>query len=139
MSTCGRAHRANIQLLREPLDHLFWVGTESDYIGHTPLHVITSAVRPRIHATRSPSMRCSGAPLFAFVSIAHSTTCAAMQGRAPVGRARSAGLYWPERSDLDDYHAAVDEGFAATVPTSSLNEIGEESEEGVVGEERGDE
>jgi len=56
-----------------------------------------------------------------------------------VGRARSAGLYWPERSDLDDYHAAVDEGFAATVPTSSLNGIGEESEEGVVGEERGDE
>ena len=89
--------------------------------------------------------------LFTFLAIANSTTRAATQGRAPVGKNRKGGVALAGDDDLGEpvgHHAAGRGGLAA-VPggrrccrggRDALDEMGEAGEEDIaVGEERDDE
>jgi hypothetical protein len=126
-------------------------------------YLIMSAVGNHTHATCNPLTKYSGARkgtvvlggLFTFIAIAYSTTRAATQGRALVGKDKKSGIALageddlganamittqPSKKDTPRYQALVAAVEAGAIPASALNEMDEdEDEDAVVGEERDDE
>jgi len=126
-------------------------------------YLIMSAVGNHTHATCNPLTKYAGARtgtvvlggLFTFVAIAYSTTRAATQGRALVGRNKKGGIALagdddlgaspmvttqPSKKDTPRYQALVAAVDAGAIPASALNEMDDDDEEdAVLGEERDDE
>jgi hypothetical protein len=123
-----------------------------------------SAVGNHTHATCNPITKYAGARsgtvvlggLFTFIAIAYSTTRAATQGRALVGKDKKSGVALageddlgganplvttqPSKKDTPRYQALLAAVEAGAIPASALNEMEDEDDEDhIVGEERDDE
>lgn len=126
-------------------------------------YLIMSAVGNHTHATCNPLTKYSGARkgtvvlggMFMFIAIAYSTTRAATQGRALVGKDRKSAIALageddiganplvttqPPKKDTPRYQALVAAVEAGAIPASALHEMDDDEEEDrIVGEERDDE
>ena len=126
-------------------------------------YLIMSAVGNHTHATCNPITKYAGARsgtvvlggLFTFIAIAYSTTRAATQGRALVGKDKKNGVALageddlgasplvttqPSKKDTPRYQALVAAVEAGAIPASALNEMDDDDEDDhIVGEERDDE
>lgn len=126
-------------------------------------YLIMSAVGNHTHATCNPLTKYAGARkgtvvlggLFTFIAIAYSTTRAATQGRALVGKDKKSGIALageddigasplvttqPPKKDTPRYQALVAAVEAGAIPASALHEMDDDEEEDrIVGEERDDE
>jgi hypothetical protein len=127
------------------------------------MYLIMSAVGNHTHATCNPLTKHTGARkstvvlggLSTFIAIAYSTTRAATQGRALVGKDKKSGIplageddlganamvtTQPSKSDTPRYQALVAAVEAEAIPASALNEMDVvDEEDAVVGEEWDDE